>query len=292
VRERQEIDRAREDDPAFKALFDDEQSFLLDLDRREPQAASEALLAECRHNLMRAVYLDEMDRGSAPVARGLEAWWREITASFAAWRFAWQPAMMAALVGIGFFLGRVGNPVTAGVEQAALVSSPLGPADIQSVQVDPVAGNVRIVLEERKVVSGSADDPEIRRLLLHTVRESHSGARLASLEALRRGAEHQEVRRQLLRSMLEDENLGIRLKALDAVRVSSADPDVQRALVQAVMRDPNPGMRVQAIQVLTANPNRGMVGAFQHIIEQEQSPFVQQQVERVLQDLGASVEHH
>ena len=292
VQERLEIERACDVDDDFRTLFEDAKSFLAGLDRPEPTPPPEALLAECRHNLMRAVYLEEMDREVASEPHRVGGWWQQLTAGFGAWRFAWQPTMAAALVAAGFMLGRVNMTSSEGVERASIVSSLSGPGEVQSVQVDPEFGQVRIVIEERKVISGAADDPEIQRLLLSTIRESHSGTRLASLEVLRRDSRNQDVQRELLRSMLEDENVGVRLKALDAVRVSSKDPNVQRALFQAVLSDPNAGMRVQAIQLLTANPNRGMVGAFQNVIEQEQNPFVKQSVERVLQDLGASVEHH
>jgi anti-sigma-K factor RskA len=292
VQERLEIERACDEDEDFRVLFEDEQSFLSGLDRPAPIAPPEALLAECRHNLMRAVYLEEMDREVVPSAGGVGGWWQQLTAGFGAWRIGWQPAMAAAFVAAGFLLGRADVFSPDATEQTSLVSSLAGSAEIQSVQVDPEFGQVRIVLEERKVVSGASDDPEIQRLLLSAFRESNSGTRLASLEVLRRDAGNHDVQREILRSMLEDENPGVRFEALDAVRVSSHDPEVQRALFQAVLSDPNPGMRVQAIQLLTANPNRGMVGAFQNVIEQQQSLFVQQRVERVLQDLGASVEHH
>ncbi len=292
IQERLEIERACEDDPDYRALFEDEKSFLTHLDRCEPKAASEAFLVECRRDLMRAVQLKEMGRGQAPAVQEPGGWRRRLTAGLGSRSFAWRPAMTAACIALGFMFGRLNMVPPRGVEQASLTGSPSGTPEIQSVQADPESGQVRIVLEERKIVSGAANDPAIRRLLLDTVRASHSGARLASLEALGREVGRREVRRELLRVMLKDENLGVRLKALDAVRLRSDDPEIQQALVQSVLSDPNPGMRVQAIQVLTAKPGRGLAGAFQHIIEQEQNPFVQQQCEKALQYLGASVEYH
>ncbi len=291
VQERLEIERACAEDPRFRALFEAEKSFLADLDRRAPQAASEELLAECRRGLMQAVRLDATGRGGALAAQA-HGGWRRLTAGRAWRRFAWRPAMAAACLAAGFVFGRWDMIPSQSGEQTALAVSLAGPAEIQSVQTLPESDRVRIVLDERKIVAGAADDPAIRRLLLDTVRAAHSGARLASLEALGREAERREVRRELLRVMLEDENLGVRLKALEAVRLQSGDPEIQQALVQAVLSDPNPGMRVQAIQLLTAKPSRGLAGALQLIVAQEQNPFVQQQCERALQDLGASVEYH
>ncbi len=292
VQERLEIERACAEDPRFRALFEDEKEFLAELDRCEPEADSEELLAQCRRDLMQAVRLTKTDGGGAPAAPAPGGWRRRLTAGPGLRRFAWRPALAAACLAVGFLFGRSDVLQPRSVEQAALADSPAGPAEIQSVRVGPEPGRVQIVLEERKIVSGAANDPAIRRLLLDSVRAAHSGARLASLEALGGEAGHGEVRRELLRLMLEDENPGVRLKALDAVRLRSGEPEIQQALVQAVLRDPNPGMRVQAIQLLTANPSRGLAGAFQHIMEQEQNLFVQQQCEKALQDLGASVEYH
>ena len=292
VQERLEIERACAEDPDYRALFEDEKSFLTTLDRRAPEAVSEALLAACRHDLMQSVRQKEMSRGSAPADREPDGWRRRLAAGLSWRRFAWRPSLAAACLAAGFLVGRsdVLRPMDA--EQVSPAGSPVGPAEIQSVRAGPEPGRVQIVLEERKIVSGAVDNPAIRRLLLDSVRAAHSGARLASLEALGGEAGRGEVRRELLRSMLEDENPGVRLQALDAVRLRSGDPDIQQALVQAVLHDPNPGMRVQAIQLLTAKPSRELAGALQHIIEQEQNPFVQQQCERALQYLGASVEHH
>lgn len=280
VQERLEIERACEEDPGYRALFEDEAAFLQTLDRRDQEPVSEALLAECRRDLMREVQRRERGRVRASASRkfGLGGFWR----------FAWRPALAAACLAAGFLVGRSDMAQPRSVEQAALA----GPAEIQSVQAGPEPGRVQIILEERKIVSGAADDPAIRRLLLDSVRAAHSGARLASLEALGGEAGHREVRRELLRLMLEDENPGVRLKALDAVRLRSGDPEIEQALVQAVLRDPNPGMKVQAIRLLTAKPSRRLAGAFQHIMEQQQNPFVQQQCERALQALNASLEYH
>ncbi len=280
IQERLEIERACEEDPGYRALFEDEAAFLQTLDRREQEPVSEALLAECRRDLMREVQRRERVRARASASRkfGLGGFWR----------FAWQPALAAACLAAGFLAGRSDMTQPRSVEQAALA----GPAEIQSVQAGPEPGRVRIILEERKVVSGAADDPAIRRLLLDSVRAAHSGARLASLEALGGEAGRRDVRRELLRLMIEDENPGVRLKALDAVRLRSGDPEIEQALVRAVLHDPNPGMKIQAIRLLTAKPSRRLAGAFQHIMEQQPNPFVQQQCERALQSLDASLEYH
>lgn len=290
VQERHEIERACEEDPDYRALFEDEKSFLSDMDTCKPEASSETLLAECRHDLMREIYREEIGRGNTPVVQEPGGWRQELQARLG--RLVRQPAPAMACIALGFLFGQWDMFPPQGSEEVSLTSSLSGSAEIQSVQADPESGQIRIVLDERKIVSGTAGDPAIRRLLLDTIRESHSGARLASLEVLRRETGHREVRRELLRLMLEDENPGVRLKALDVVRLRSDEPETQQALVQAVLSDPNPGMRVQAIQILTAEPKRELVGAFQHIVEQEHDEFVQQQCVRALQYLDASVEYH
>ena len=140
------------------------------------------------------------------------------------------------------------------------------------------------------MVTGASSDPMIRGMLLDTVQESHAGARLKSLDALRAHASDADVRRALLRSMLEDENPGVRLKALDAVRGQLRHPEVRDALLQTLRRDPAEGMRVHAIQLLGEEPSRDLAGALQELLEEEPNPFVLHQSERILDSLGASME--
>lgn len=301
--ERHEVEVCREEDPAFAALFEDEEAFLLTLGGRELDHAVGPLLQECRGSLERAVAREERQRRESSVTTRL---WSTVCHGLrvlAARRLVWQPALACGLLAGGFLLGRGSHPASfaalgwgplSGSGEAISFSSERGPTltGIQTVLHDPAADQVQIVLEERRVVRGQASDPLIRGMLLETVRESHAGARLSSLEALRRHASDREVRRTLLHSMLEDENPGVRFKALEAVGEHGSEPEVRQALLKILRHDPNAGMRVQAIQLLGEHPGRDLAGALQDIVTREPNPYVLQQSEQILHALGASLEHY
>ena len=301
--ERHEVELCRDRDPAFAALFEDEEAFLLTLGGREPDRDVGLLLQECRGSLERAVAREERLRRESSVASRFWSGMRRGMHTLAGRQLAWQPALACVLLAGGFLLGRGSIPTSltelwrgpspgsvGSVSYASETSPTL--TGIQTVLHDPVADQVQIVLEERRVVRGQSSDPFIRGMLLETVRQSHAGARLSSLEVLRRHAWDREVRRTLLRSMLEDENPGVRFKALDAVREHSKQPEVRQALLQTLRQDRNAGMRVQAIQLLRKHPGRDLAGALQEIVLREPNPYVLQQSEQILHALGASLEHY
>ena len=297
--DRKEVERFRAEVPEFRTLFDEEEAFLLSLSDADVEAETDSLLDDCRHDLALAVAAEgSLGRHASPLLR-LGRKLRELRSALAARPLLWQPAMGAALLFVGFLAGRDARPFRylagASPQSASFGESVSFDADrtltgIETVQLDPVGGQVRIVLEERRVVSGASSDPFIRGMLMDTVRESHAGARLSSLEALQGHASDIEVRRILLRSMLEDQNAGIRLKALDAVKGQIGEPDVRAALVQTLRSDPLAGMRIHAIQLLGQQPGRDLAGALQELVEREQNPFVLQESERILGVLDASME--
>lgn len=275
---------------------ENERRFLLALGAREPARVPEALLAECRHDLMREVYRSERP-AEAPGAAGPLA---RIFGSLSGMKLAWQPALAAALLALGFWGGRSAenffssDPPSIGkgaIEQASNFALPVSKvADIRSVELGPGGDEVRIVIEERRTIVGSPSDPLIRRLLISTIQGSNSGARLESLDVLRLRTEDVAVRRALVRAMLEDANPGMRLQALDALSPYSATPEVHRALVEAMRRDDNPGVRVQAIDLLTENPDRELVGLLQELVRIEPNNYVRLRCRRVLEELNASVD--
>lgn len=297
--ERKEVERSRDEMPEFRALFEEEQAFLLSLSDSGVDAEAETLLDDCRQSLALAVAAEASPGRAVSPWRRLGRRWRSLSSALADRPLVWQPAAAAALLFVGFTAGRDVRPARflapEPVEGASLIESFSLDANrtltgIETVQLDPVRGHVQIVLEERRVVSGESSDPLIRAMLMDTVRESHPGARLSSLEALQGHASDREVRRILLRSMLEDQNAGIRLQALEAVRGQVEEPDVRAALVETLRADPLDGMRIHAIQLLGQRPGRDLAGALQELVEREQNPFVLHESERILDVLDASME--
>ncbi len=299
--ERREVERCRAEDPAFAALFSDEEAFLRTLDDTGLEAELNSLLAQCRSGLLEAVAHRERLGPEASPARRLQHAVRRWGAAVAARRLIWQPVAAALLLAAGFLTGRISAPHADGLAAGTLRSAPGGmsPGEalptltgVHAVQLDPDAGHVRIVVEERRVVSGPSSDPAIRNMLVDSMQMSHEGARLSTLEALREHADDEGVRRAVLRSLLEADNPGVRLQALEAVRGHAALPDVREALLETLRSDPHAGMRVQAIQTLSEHPGRDLAGTLQAIREREPNPYVLEQSERILEALGASLERY
>lgn len=297
--ERLEIERWRDEDPAFRALFQEEQELLRSLGDPGTDLDLEPLLARCRDRLDRAIALERPARGATSMAARCRAAIRWIGAVLAARPVAWQPAAAALLLVLGFMGGRGWVPATTvsgahSVVPARPISIP-APSEaaltgIEAVSLDPLSGQVQIVVEQRRTISGDSSDPLIRGMLLTTVQESHTGARLTSLDALRDHASDREIREALLRTMLEDEDLGVRLKALEAVQGQARHPEVRRALVQTLEQDPSPGMRAHAIEILREHADRDMAGPLQELVERESNAYVLQESERILDAIGASME--
>jgi hypothetical protein len=296
--EREALEAELESNPELARSVESERRFLQTLNQRTDRDAPHALLVECRHDLMRSVYR----QGNQPPARwDLGAWLARLPGSLQSMRVAWQPTAALALLVVGFFAGRnterlpqFGATVPSGsaVTEASLIGAG-SIRDIQSVQVNPESGSVEIVLEEvtRRTIRGSSQDPNIRSLLMTTVKDyPNSGVRLESLDALTPRAADQDVQRTLLATMIEDDNPGVRLRALEALKPHHDDPEVRRGLVRILQQDDNPGMRVQAIELLTENPDRQLVEVLQTLVGQESNNYVRLRMRQTLHDLNASVD--
>ncbi len=297
VRFEAEIERS----PELAAAVESERRFLRTLGERAPVETPETLLAECRHDLLRAVHREQRAQ-SGP---GIVAWLQRSLEGFGQPRVAWQPTLAFLLIGLGFFGGRftqslwttpaeaersLGGAVVSQPVDASLVS--LGPdlTDVHSIDLDPRGGQVRIVVEERRTISGDPSDPAIQSLLLSMARSSNSGVRLESLNALRQRTEDSSIRSMLVAAMLEDNNPGVRLKALEALTAYKSEPDVRQALTAVLRHDANPGMRVQAIELLTLDPDRELVGVLQDVVRDEPNNYIRLQCERTLEAMDASAE--
>ena len=274
-----------------------EREFFAAMNELPPAEPSHALLAECRHDLMREVYRTEPE----PVAvwTRLMGWFSSESEN----RSAWRPALLVASLAMAFVVGRTTSSDSPGgltrVEDPLLegpmisfLSEPLM-SDVESIARDPRQNRVEIVVEEvsRRRIAGHPHDPHIHDLLLSTARNSpNSSARLDSLDILTGRVDELDVRRTLLHSMVSDRNPGVRLKALEALSRQKNDPEVRRALIDVLRRDPNSGMRVYAIDLLTEQPDRKLVGLLQELVEIEGHEYVRLRSRRMLQDLNASVD--
>lgn len=255
------------------------------LDRREVQPPAD-LLAECRHDLMRAIYREETParRPAAPPLRD------SLAAMFAALARFRQPLGAMALLALGFFAARL----TTGPQHMAAPAMPASDvvySSIRSVQPDS-SGSVQIAIDEtrRRMVSGRLDDGNIRRLLLAAMREDDNPAvRVESVGILKDFPVTSDVRAALLGVALHDPNAGVRLKAVEGLKPFAADPDVRTVLARVLLNDENPGVRIQTIDMLVEHRDEGMVGILQNVVQKESNGYVRMKCERALKEMNASI---
>ncbi len=123
------------------------------------------------------------------------------------------------------------------------------------------APNVQVHLnaEQPMVLSGSADDSDMRGVLTYVVENGERfdpGVRLDCLEALKAASRDRQVRQALITASRRDQNAAVRMKALESLRDVASNDEVRQALLDALEHDANPGVRVEAVNVL--------VGSLQH----------------------------
>lgn len=242
---------------------------------------------------------DLLDRCRDGLARALDAEAPPAPASWGArlvemWRLArLSPAYGVAMLAVGFLAGaltlRAGAPslpLSAGNESgdaARLAAMPVRPESVpvNSVRtLEPAAadGEVHVAYDtvQRGSVEGTADDPEIRALLVNTLRDSlNSGLRLEAIDALREHADQAEVRQALLAALRQDENAGARLKALDALAARAPeDSQVRGAIVDAMQKDANPGVRVRAIDTLARGRDPRLLPVMERLSRDDPDAYV------------------
>jgi hypothetical protein len=260
------------------------------LDRRttEPSAA---LLAECRHDLMRAVY-----RQGAPVQRGADFSPRgssvpQWLSFLGTWR---MPLGASAMLALGFAAARLTGPgfVRLGGDPFTSENVISSVRSVQPARDGSQNGEVQIVLDEtrRRVVSGKLEDGNIQRLMLAAAHDENNPAvRWASVDFLKSHSDSSPVRELLLNRVAEDPNAGVRLKALDGLKSYTGDPEVRKVLAQVLMHDESPGMRIAAVDALTAHADDNMVGFLQDVVQKEDNTYVRRRCVKALQDMNASV---
>jgi hypothetical protein len=281
------------------------ESLMQALQASEHVDAGGILLAQCRSELAEA--LDDL---SAPQ---LQERWRPF-----GWARRWmalRPVLSGALLVLfGAALGTQVVPWISG----RLESNSTG----QTVNVSPatrftdeqmrkmaVAGisfapqsegapgtlQVHVRTEEPLVLSGSVDDPDLRRVLTYVIEngdQTEPGVRLDCLEALRARQADLDVRRALLYAARKDQNPAVRMKALESLRDAGADQAVRETLIDALEHDANPGVRVEAVNLLVRSLEPGAPDSLDHAepavapvgVERPLDPSMEHVV-RTLQDL-------
>lgn len=228
---------------------------------------SDLLLARCRSELFET--LDDA------AARPKRSW-----ASLAPWRWlgALRQAVVfrpgwsaAALVLVGALAGTaarelyrqvalpVGNPVITVSAPAPITEQELETIGRDGVRLEPQSGSLapKVELQVRspqpRVVQGTPDDAEIRRVLAYVIGHGgqfDDGVRLQSIDALRPAADDPQVREAMSEALRHDPSPAVRLRAIEALRDAGSAPDVQSAILGALSDDDNSGVRIQALNSL------------------------------------------
>jgi hypothetical protein len=235
---------------------------------------ADVLLAQCRSEL--AEKLDDLSAVTPTQERWQPFGW---VRRWMALRPAWSGAM---LVFFGILLGaevmpwlQSGFPGNNNGRVVNVLASPkltdeqLSKMAVAGINLSPwpnaAPGTVQLQLraEQPMVLSGSADDSDMRRLLTYIVQNGErfdAGLRLDCLDALKVQARDAKVRNALLVAARRDPNPAVRMKALEALRDSAADETVRGALLDALKHDANPGVRVEVVNMLVRSLEQGSEG--------------------------------
>jgi anti-sigma factor RsiW len=258
----------------------------LDRHRMVPPAD---LAAECRHELIRAIYREEVP---AVRSRASDPWGLFREAFESLWRpgirFT-RPAGAVALVALGFFAARFIGSVPSGLSLAGVAPDVV--SSVRSVQPDS-AGRVQIAVDEthRRIVSGRLDDQNIQRLLMAASREQDNpGVRVESVELLKDRSASAEVRGALLEAVTSDDNPGVRLKALEGLKSFAGAAEVRKTLAQVLLEDDNPAVRIQVIDLLIAHKDDATVSVLQTLVGKEDNSYVRMRCQNALREMNASV---
>jgi anti-sigma factor RsiW len=250
------------------------------LNRREEPNES-ALLTECRMDFRRHL--------TAQTAAPSHGSWLSRLLNLSQFHIPMRiPAGAMALFALGWFAARYTPAKFLGME--AGLGQPMF-SNVQSVQ-SGAPGKVQIAVDEvqRRVVTGSLDEPRIQQLLLDAVREeSNPGVRVESIGILRNSADSEQVRGALIDALSHDPNAGVRLKALEGLKQYAGEPAVRQTLANVLLRDDNPGVRVQAIDLLTAHHDDSIVGVLQDVMQKEDDGYIRTRTRDLLETMKASV---
>ena len=251
------------------------------LDRRE-MVPDPALAVRCRRDLAGRIAASGPRRSS--VREWMDRFFDLRVAALV------RPVGALALVALGFVAARWTAAPGTGSLSASNGSGPVV-TRVRYLNPEP-SGKVQVVLEEtrERMLSGSTDDDQIRRLLLTAARDSSdAGVRAESMDLLRVRQSAGELRPLLLYLVQHDSNPGVRLKALDGLKNYSADRDVRGVLSQVLLKDENPGVRAQAIDLLVQHQDDSTVGVLQELVQKDDNSYVRLRCQRALDEMNASV---
>lgn len=226
-------------------------------------------------------------------SRGLSKW----TFDLAGWmhQLKLSPALAAMLLVFGFAGGSVTTFMARTNNRAVVTGGAVSPetaevapiASIKGITQDPNTNKVQIQYEKLVPVTaeGSADNPDIQRLLLYASRSNLSGGvRMDSVDVLTRNSGNDRAREALIFALRYDKNPGVRLKALEGLREHVKDDRrVRDVVLEALVRDENAGVRVAAIQSLhPVMADTSVRATLQDLADRDRNSYIRYESQRAL----------
>jgi hypothetical protein len=239
-----------------------------------------------RMRLQEALEHAEQSRGLGRFTFDVASWFHQMKLS---------PALVAMLLVFGFVGGSVTTfmtkrgssqpPIIGGQQQQAGVVPIV--ASIKGITQDPSTNKVQIQYDTLvpAQAEGSADDPNIQRLLLYASRANgNSGVRMDSMDVLTKNGDNDRVREALIFSLRYDKNPGVRLKALEGLKnYVKQDRRVRDVMLEALVRDDNSGVRVAAIQSLQpVMADTSVRATLQDLADRDSNKYIRYESQRAL----------
>jgi hypothetical protein len=241
------------------------------------------LLSKCRQELHDAVQVAQEAK---------EPLWLRCLDSLGFRPTGWSMriAMASLLVCLGFGLSRLSERWVPGpvfTDQMALID-PLR-AHVRMIEQGQ-DDRIQVVIDEIRehVVSGTRNDPLMRRFLLSALRDPADPAvRVDSLEVLKEDP-GTDVRDTLIDVAQHDSNSGVRLKAIAALERFAEASETRRILVHVLAHDECPDVRSEAIDLLVASGDKAgftsqMTETLQSAMRSDPDGYVRMRCQRALQ---------
>jgi hypothetical protein len=245
----------------------------------------------------------------------LRAWWRARPALFphAGPQWAVRAALVVLLVGVGVWIGRAtgsgatgGAPSLAGGSPTArlvLAKAPVGLdrgtarprlASVEALSVDPQTG--RVDLRYRTVteveVSGTPDDPAVRRLLRAALLDrDRPGTQLRALQVIERSdlSPSDALTEALTVLIRRSDDPALKVRTVRVLRGlyedTELDTNTRSLLVDLVLDDRLEALRVEALQTLTSTPGTGEAG-YLHAVRDDPNDYLRTRARAVLAESG------
>ncbi len=295
--EQKKLDEYLKKHPDLKKEYQDLKKFSAFVSEHTSEKTTDALLGDARTQL----------RSSLRKERQRRSWSEEVTVAITE---LLRPSVIIGGTGtlaLGMLIGYCSfspNSMDPGVVilPAGGTTEDAPKTNITNVRfIDTDASDGEIEFEFDAVapmhIKGKIDDPEIQRLLTHSLlNEANAGVRLSSVNAIRNQTENATtvdpaIKAALITSLKSDANPGVRREALRVLQQYRFDDDIRDAMLFVIAKDNNSGVRVAAINALEFARMEGMkfdektLNALKDQISKEQNNYIRNRAVNLVKEM-------